>query len=117
MPGQKTNIRLINTQDAAAIAAHRLRDERAFAPWEPAQPASFYTTEGQIERIEGLLREHRNGTTWPGVVLADDVVIGQVTVSTILLQPFLRKASLGYWIGSTFHSQGHASRAVGLVLG
>jgi ribosomal-protein-alanine N-acetyltransferase len=115
MPNEKTAIRLIGTGDAAAIAAHRIRDAEAFTPWEPAQPASFYTTEGQIERIEQLLEGHRNGTTWPGVVLADDVVIGQVTV-TILRQPFLRKGSVGYWIGSVFQNQGHASRAVGLVL-
>jgi ribosomal-protein-alanine N-acetyltransferase len=116
VPSQKTSIRLIGTGDAAAIAAHRIRDAEAFAPWEPAQPARFYTTEGQVERIEQLLAGLGKGTTWPGVVLADDDVIGQVTVDAILRQPFLRKASVGYWIGSTFQNQGHASRAVGLVL-
>jgi ribosomal-protein-alanine N-acetyltransferase len=113
---QKTTVRLIDTEDAAAIAAHRVRDVAAFTPWEPAQPTAFYTTEGQVERIEQLLQGYRDGTTWPGVVLADDVVIGQVTVGTILRQPFLRKGSVGYWIGSVFQNQGHASRAVGLVL-
>jgi len=116
MPEQTTTIRLIGAQDAAAIAAHRRRDERAFAPWEPARPASFFTVEGQIERTEELLEGHRTGTTWPGVVLADGVVIGQIIVSAILRQPFLRKATVGYWIGSTFQNQGHASRALGLVL-
>lgn len=116
MPSQATTIRLIATEDAEAIAAHRIRDVEAFTPWEPAQPASFYTTEGQIERIEQLLEGYRNGTTWPGVVLADDVVVGQVTVGPILRQTFLRKGSVGYWIGSVFQNQGHASRAVGLVL-
>src|SRR5262245_54057694 len=113
---EETSIRLISTGDAEAIAAHRIRDVEAFTPWEPAQPASFYTTEGQIERIERLLEDHRNGTAWPGVVLADDVVIGQVTVGSIMRQPFLRKGSIGYWIGSVFQNQGHASRAVSLIL-
>ena len=116
MTGHTTTIRLISPQDAAAIADHRRRDEKAFAPWEPVQPASFYTTAGQIERIDGLLEEHRTGLTWPGVVLAGGVVIGQITVGTILRQRFLRRASVGYWIASLFHNQGHASRALGLVL-
>jgi len=113
---QKTTIRLVDTADAATIAAHRVRDATAFRPWEPAQPNAFYTTAGQVERIEQLLQGYRDGTAWPGVVLGDDIVIGQVTVGTIMRQPFLRKGSLGYWIGSVFQNHGHASRAVDLVL-
>ncbi|GIG68099.1 GNAT family N-acetyltransferase [Phytomonospora endophytica] len=111
-----TRIRLIEPADAAAIAAHRARDAEAFRPWEPAQPPEFFTKEGQEERIDGLLAGHRAGTAWPGVVLAGGEVIGQVTVGGILPQPHLRRGSVGYWIGSSAQSQGHAGRAVGLVL-
>jgi hypothetical protein len=107
---QKTTVRLIDTEDAAAIAAHRVRDMVAFTPWEPAQPTTFYTTEGQVERIEQLLQGYRDGTTWPGVVLADDVVIGQVTVGTILRQPFLRKGSVA--VERVFSTARHAARPV-----
>lgn len=41
-----TGIRLIEPSDAAPIAAHRVRDFEAFRPWEPAQPADFFTPEG-----------------------------------------------------------------------
>jgi len=116
MTGQTTTIRLIDILDAAAITAHLVRDADAFSPWEPEQLPSFYTVAGQVERIEQLLATCRNGSNWPGVVLADGVVAGQITVSNILRQPFLRKASVGYWIGSVFQGQGHASRAVALVL-
>lgn len=109
-----TGIRLIPPADAASIAAHRERDVEAFQPWEPAQPADFFTPEGQAERIEGLLAGHRAGAVWPGVVLADDQVIGQVTVGGIL--PQLRRASLGYRIAGVAQNQGHAGRAVALVL-
>jgi len=116
MLGPNTTIRLISREDAAVVAAHRVRDAQAFAPWEPEQPADFYTVEGQLERIEQLIEGYRNGTTWPGVVVADGVVAGQVTVGSIFRQPFLRKASVGYWIGSVFQNQGQASRAMALVL-
>lgn len=111
-----TSIRLIEPADAAAIAAHRARDVEAFRPWEPAQPAGYFTPEGQAERIDKLLAGNRAGTVWPGVVLADDHVIGQVTVGGILPQPHLRRASLGYWIATVAQNQGHAGRAVALVL-
>lgn len=110
-----TEIRLIDVGDAEVIAAHRARDADAFARWEPSRPADFYTADGQRERIEQLLDDHRRGDRWPGVVLADGAVIGQVTVSTILRGPF-RKGFLGYWIASSHQGQGHASRAVGLTL-
>ncbi|GLZ79182.1 N-acetyltransferase GCN5 [Actinorhabdospora filicis] len=115
MPGT-TSIRLIEPADAAPIAEHRLRDVEAFRPWEPAQPASFYTARGQAERIDGLLDAHKSGTLWPGVVLAGEEVIGQVTVGGILPQPHLRRGSLGYWIAGNAQNQGHAGRAVALAL-
>lgn len=111
-----TSIRLIEPADAATIAAHRARDIEAFRPWEPAQPAGYFTPEGQAERIDKLLAGHRAGTVWPGVVLAGDDVIGQVTVGGILPQPHLRRASLGYWIATVAQNQGHAGRAVALAL-
>ncbi|MFB8027187.1 MULTISPECIES: GNAT family N-acetyltransferase [unclassified Streptomyces] len=111
-----TRIRLVEPSDAAPIAAHRVRDVEAFRRWEPAQPAGFFTPEGQAERIGKLLAGHRAGTVWPGVVLADDQVIGQVTVGGILPHPHLRRCSLGYWIASVAQNQGHAGRAVGLAL-
>jgi ribosomal-protein-alanine N-acetyltransferase len=82
-----TRLRLIEPTDAAPIAAHRARDVEAFRPWEPARPADFFTPEGQSERIDRLLAGYRAGTVWPGVVPAEDQVIGEVTVQGILPQP------------------------------
>ena len=55
--------------------------------------------------------QHHNGELWPGVVLADDVVIGQVTAQNILRRAW-QKAELGYWIAYPYQGQGHATRAV-----
>lgn len=101
--------------DAEAIADHRARDRQAFARWEPAQPDEFYTPAGQRRRIGTLLDDHGRGTRWPAVILADGVVIGQVTVSTILYGPF-RKGFLGYWVASVAQGRGHATRAVARTL-
>jgi len=110
-----TGIRLVEGGDAEALAAHLARDAEAFAQWEPAHSGEYYTVAGQRRRIERLLMKHENGDSWPGVVLAGDVVIGQVSVQDILLRAW-RKASLGYWIATTHQGQGHATRAVGLAV-
>jgi ribosomal-protein-alanine N-acetyltransferase len=115
MSTPNTAIRLIEPGDAEALAAHQARDREAFARWEPARPAAFFTSDGQRQRIEEQLEDYRRRNRWPGVVLAGGDVIGQVTVSTILGEPF-RKGFLGYWIASTHQGRGHASRAVGLTL-
>jgi ribosomal-protein-alanine N-acetyltransferase len=62
-----------------------------------------------------MLMQHHNGEVWPGVVLGDDVVIGQVTAQNILRRVW-RKAELGYWIAYPYQGQGHATRAVRLAV-
>jgi [ribosomal protein S5]-alanine N-acetyltransferase len=110
-----TGIRLITVKDADAIVAHLGRDAHTMARWEPARPRDYYTAAGQRRSIERLLMQHHSGELWPGVIVAGDVVIGRITVQEILRSAW-RKASLGYWVASTHHRQGHATRAVGLLV-
>ena len=110
-----TAIRLIEPGDAEALTVHQVRDAEAMARWDPEHPSEFYTVAGQHERIDRALTRHANGEVWPGVVLADSVVIGQITVQDILLRAW-RKGGLGYWLGYPHHGQGHATRAVALVV-
>jgi [ribosomal protein S5]-alanine N-acetyltransferase len=110
-----TSIRLVQGGDAEALTVHLDRDAEAFAQWQPAHPEEYYTVAGQRRRIERLLVRHENGDSWPGVVLAGEFVIGQITVQDILRRAW-RKASLGYWIATTHQGQGHATRAVSLAV-
>jgi [ribosomal protein S5]-alanine N-acetyltransferase len=110
-----TSIRLVEVADAEVIGGHLERDKERLARWEPTRPDGFYDTSYQVERVERLLEMHRQGSTWPGVILADEVVIGQVTISTIL-RGLLQKGFFGYWVASAYQGHGHASRAVGLAL-
>ena len=111
----RTSIRLIEPDDAKALAAHLSRDAEAFARWDPERAPDFYIPAEQRILIEAALISHHKGEVWPGVVLADDVVIGRVTVQNILHRAW-RKAELGYWIAYPYQGQGHATRAVGLAV-
>lgn len=110
-----TSIRLIEPSDAPALAGLHSRDQQAYARWLPTRPPEFYTPDGQARVIESLLASHGTGLAWPGVVVCDGAVIGQVSISSILRGPF-QKGFLGYWISSLHEGLGHTSRAVGLAL-
>ena len=110
-----TSIRLIEDGDAEPLAVHLARDEEAFERWEPFRPAGFFTPEGQHRRIERLLARHAQGDIWPGVILAGQEPIGQITVQNIEYGP-VRGGSLGYSVATTHQGRGHATRAVGLAV-
>jgi ribosomal-protein-alanine N-acetyltransferase len=114
MSSAVTDIRLITTGDVDPITAHLRRDAEVTARWNPAFPPGYYTPDGQRRRIERMLGRYRSGESWPGVILAGQTVIGQITVQEILQRAW-RKASIGYWVGTPHQGQGHATRAVGLV--
>lgn len=109
-----TSIRLIADGDAEVLAGHLARDAEAFERWEPFRPPKFFTAAGQRRRIERLLARHARGEIWPGVILAGQDVIGQITVQNIEYGP-VRGASLGYSVATTHQGRGHATRAVGLA--
>jgi [ribosomal protein S5]-alanine N-acetyltransferase len=115
MSTPRTSIRLIRPDDTEALTVHLARDAEALSRWDPERPPEFYTTAGQRARIESSLMKHANSEVWPGVVLADDVVIGRVTVQNILRSAW-RKAEIGYWIASPYQGTGHATRAVSLAV-
>ncbi|WP_406458486.1 GNAT family N-acetyltransferase [Streptomyces sp. NBC_00876] len=106
---------MIEPSDGPALAGLLSRDREAYARWLPERPAEFYTADGQAPVIEALLASHGKGLAWPGVVVCDGTVIGQVSISSILRGPF-QKGFLGYWVSSLHQGLGHTSRAVGLAL-
>jgi ribosomal-protein-alanine N-acetyltransferase len=115
MLGDQTKIRLVEIDDAETLAAHRVRDAEASKRWEPTWPPEFYTAEGQRSRISQRLASYSREEIWPAVVLSGDAVIGEITIQNILLRAW-RKGELGYWIATTHQGQGHATRAIELIL-
>jgi ribosomal-protein-alanine N-acetyltransferase len=104
--------RLISVDDAAAIAALVRRNRDFLAPWEPVREESYFTVEGQRDRIESMLDWERHGIVLPHVILDEDgAVQGRITLTSIVRGPS-QSCTVGYWLGESATGRGLATRAV-----
>ncbi|WP_330452413.1 MULTISPECIES: GNAT family protein [unclassified Streptomyces] len=98
--------------DAASLAASLTRSRTYMRPWEPERPDSFYTEQGQRERLAALLADREAGRVMPWVLAdAEDRVVGGFNLNAIVLGP-LRSAVLGYWVDVELAGRGLATAAV-----
>ncbi|MEU6994192.1 GNAT family protein [Streptomyces sp. NPDC046465] len=101
-------------KDAEALARSHRRNRVHLAPTEPYRAASFYTTEGQAERVRGQLEEDRAGRAAHWLLESDGEIVGHAGLTNIVLGP-ARSASLGYWIDGEHLGLGLASAATRFV--
>jgi ribosomal-protein-alanine N-acetyltransferase len=101
-------LRLAEPADATALAAAFVENR---SPWEPYRPDSFFTAEGQRERLEAQAREHAEGRVVPLLLVSGARVVGALTLAGVVLGPF-RSASLGYWIATGRQGRGLATAGV-----
>lgn len=105
-------LRPLVQDDAAALCSAYTENRRHLEPWEPHRPDSFFTVEGQSERLEELLGQFSEGALVPWVLQATDGrIVGAVTLSGISMGPFC-SAYLGYWVAADHQNRGLASAAV-----
>ncbi|MGW9194285.1 GNAT family N-acetyltransferase [Micromonospora chersina] len=104
--------RLLDAEDAPALA-DVLRANREFlAPWEPIRSEDYFTADGQHAVIEADLQQYEQGTKLPHVILDDSGrVIGRITLSGIVRGPF-QSCAMGYWVSGSQNGRGFATRAV-----
>ncbi|MEV8310729.1 GNAT family protein [Streptomyces flavidovirens] len=104
-------LRPATPDDARPLAEALARSREYMRPWEPDRPDSFFTPEGQADRLAARLAELVAGRAVPWVLAEGETVIGGFTLSNIVLGPF-RSANLGYWIDVTRTGRGLATAAV-----
>ncbi|MFD9289923.1 GNAT family N-acetyltransferase [Streptomyces sp. NPDC060030] len=105
-------LRPVTLADAESFAGTMTRSRAYMRRWEPVRPDAFYTVEGQVQRLTGLLADRDTGRAMPWA-LADeeDQVVGAMTLASIERGPF-RNARLGYWIDVDRAGRGLATAAV-----
>ncbi len=102
-------VRPLRLTDAGELAALLIDNREFLAPFEPVRDQRFFTTDGQQERIAEEAAK-------AFAIVADDLIVGTVTISNIVYGPF-QSASLGYWVAERLGGRGLATRAVAEVVG
>lgn len=97
--------------DAEALAAAARRNRDHLRPWEPRRPDSFFTTEGQAERLGALLADRDVGRAVAWLLVEGEHVVGAFNLTNVVQGPF-RSASLGYWVDGAYTGRGLATAAV-----
>jgi len=109
-------IRLLEADDAEALAAVVVRSREFLEPWEPIRPDHYFTVEGQSEVIADSLRRHAEGTLLPQVILDEaGAVVGRINLNNIVRGPF-QSASVGYWLAQEAGGRGLATAAVAEIV-
>jgi ribosomal-protein-alanine N-acetyltransferase len=107
-------LRLLTRADAEALHSAYVANREYLAPWEPRRPDSFFTVDGQAERISEQLRQFTERRAVPWVFESDGAVIGTVTLSGMAFGPFC-SAYLGYWVAAERQGRGLAGAGVASV--
>ena len=111
----EVSVRLVRADDAAQLAALVDRNRAALAPWDPSRADRYFTEAGQRALLTGILEHRERHEAYPGLILVDGRLAGQINLNNIVLGPF-RSADLGYWVDVEHRNRGVATAAVGQLL-
>lgn len=104
-------LRLLTEHDAERLTTAYIRNRDHLKRWEPRRPEEFFTTQGQAQRLKGLLEEQATGKAVAWALAEGDRIVGRMTLNGIVRGPWL-SANLGYWIDAGCTGRGLATKAV-----
>jgi ribosomal-protein-alanine N-acetyltransferase len=101
-------LRLVELDDATALARAYERNRAHLEPWEPVRVDDFYTEAAQRLSVETSLAKYEAGEGLPLVVTSGTEIVGRMTLSAIFHGPF-QSARVGYWVDADRTGRGLAS--------
>ncbi|MBW5482729.1 GNAT family N-acetyltransferase [Streptomyces bambusae] len=116
MISEGVEMRGVGLGDAAGLAEVLGRNRDHMRPFEPYRPESFYTEQGQRERIEQQLAARDAGALVP-FLLVDTTTgtpVGAINLGRIEQGPF-RSGGIGYWVDEARRGKGLAAAAADAV--
>jgi [ribosomal protein S5]-alanine N-acetyltransferase len=112
---ERIGLRPITRRDASRWAELRRTNLDWLGPWESTRPPdSSGHISGYRALTRDLVKQGRQGRSLPFVVTYDDVMVGQLTVSSITWGS-ARWAQMGYWIDQSYAGRGIIPTAVAMA--
>jgi ribosomal-protein-alanine N-acetyltransferase len=110
-------IRPLRLDDTESLLQLRLRNRIFLEPFEPRQPESHFTFEGQQKAVEQVMKNWEEGTGYGfGIFIKEtDALIGRVTLSNVVRGAW-QSCTIGYFLDQTFNGQGIMTKAVRLAI-
>ena len=104
-------LRVVQVEDAEALAALVRENREYLRPWEPERDESYFTVDGQRDNLRDLVEAYAAGEMWPGAVLVDGEIAGRITLNNVLRGP-LQSCFVGYWVACAHAGRGVATEAL-----
>lgn len=102
----------LDTHHADELAALLTQNRAFLAPWEPERPDSFFTAQGQCERIEAAALNRDLDLGYAFVITDDSGALqGAMNINNVV-RGAGQFASLGYWVAKASNGRGVATRAI-----
>jgi len=107
-------LRGVRLRDTKALETALSRDRAWLEPWEATTPLLRLTPNDTKSSIRGLLKQAKDGSGLPLVMIHEGEIVGQLNVSQIVYGS-LSSATLGYWVVESAAGKGITTRAVAMV--
>ena len=113
LEGQGVRLRAPRGRDYAAWANLRHLSRDFLQPWEPVWPEDDLERGAYRRRLAAYAREIDLGGAYPFFIFrtSDDALVGGATLSNVR-RGVAQMATLGYWMGQPYASQGHMTAAL-----
>ncbi len=110
-------IRLLQEQDAKDVLHLEVRNKEFFQSYTPLRSDSFYTIEGQLDKINNTIKNANNGIGYSfGIFLkGSQRLIGIVTLTEVVKSVF-QSCWLGYYLDQEENGKGYMTEAVKLAV-
>ncbi|MFC4068352.1 GNAT family N-acetyltransferase [Actinoplanes subglobosus] len=108
-------MRSLREEDAAAVLDAHLRNRAYLAPFEPPRSESFFTLDGQRDRMRSIVARERAGELATRAMIRGDRVVGYASFADLTPSPRCG-ATIGYWVDPGEQGRGLATAAVADLL-